>query len=394
MDYQYSEPETMPPTPPDFSGPESDAETTPTDISAPSTPFHKDSFDGLSFSLPNLFTGIMGTGVVVNPNYEKAKAAAAVWARDIFRLDEKGIKRNAKADLAFAASVALPDADEERLLVALMWAYWFFAFDDRIDEGDLQNDPIRSAAEIIETLAMFEEGCSPVTAKRNPVGYMFQKAWLDMKATSSEEWQARYKSSHRKYFKALVKQVHYTTAGTLNTISFDEYMDIRRGNACTWPFFSISEWAFNIDLPQHIMEHPSISTCKDVLTDMIIYQNEVMSLRKDLAYGVDCNLIFKLMKEGYSTQDAIDKIGNLLDDCYERWDKAVSELPSWDIETDRQVLRLLDAYRLFALGTLEWSFKCGRYFGEDGDEVRKTWVFKLKEVNLALHEASWALNQL
>ncbi|KAF3926876.1 hypothetical protein ABW20_dc0104576 [Dactylellina cionopaga] len=72
------------------------------------------------------------------------------------------------------------------------------------------------------------------------------------------------------------------------------------------------------------------------------------------AYGTDYNLVLKLVKQGYSIQGAIDEVSAMLDKSYEQWNCAIAELPSWGEDIDRQVFRLLEAYRILALGILEW----------------------------------------
>lgn len=61
-----------------------------------------------------------------------------------------------------------------------------------------------------------------------------------------------------------------------------------------------------------------------------------------------------LEEQGCSTQQAIDKIGKMLDNCYRRWYIALAELPVWGEKTDRQVLKFIDCCRNVALGNLYW----------------------------------------
>lgn len=72
------------------------------------------------------------------------------------------------------------------------------------------------------------------------------------------------------------------------------------------------------------------------------------------ALGVDHNLIFLLMEQGRTPQEAIDEAGAMLDNCYKRWYIAPANMPIWGEETDRQVLKFVDACRNVALGNLYW----------------------------------------
>lgn len=53
-------------------------------------------------------------------------------------------------------------------------------------------------------------------------------------------------------------------------------------------------------------------------------------------------------------QEAVNKVGVMLDDCYEQWRQALENLPDMDEDAAEQVSRLLEGYRNVAIGTLYW----------------------------------------
>jgi hypothetical protein len=72
------------------------------------------------------------------------------------------------------------------------------------------------------------------------------------------------------------------------------------------------------------------------------------------ALGVHHNLITLVQEQGGTAQDAMDKIGAMMVDCYKRWYAALAELPVWGEHIDREVLRFVDCCRNMALGNLYW----------------------------------------
>lgn len=79
------------------------------------------------------------------------------------------------------------------------------------------------------------------------------------------------------------------------------------------------------------------------------------------------------MRQGYSEQGAMDKTGELMEDCQRDWEEAINNLPSWDKQTDQEVRRYIDACKDVARANLHWSFKSGRYLNaEQGKKVRET----------------------
>lgn len=69
----------------------------------------------------------------------------------------------------------------------------------------------------------------------------------------------------------------------------------------------------------------------------------------------DHNIVCRLTKwYGISLQEALVKLGEMLDDRYEAWDRAVAELPTWDETTDKAVQKLLNVFRRMPLSNAHW----------------------------------------
>jgi uncharacterized protein Yka (UPF0111/DUF47 family) len=83
--------------------------------------------------------------------------------------------------------------------------------------------------------------------------------------------------------------------------------------------------------------------------------NDVLSYRKDIDLGVDFNLITLLMKKDcFSVQQAMDKIGHMIEDRYRQWFLALADLPSYGEEVDREVMKFVETCRAMAHGNLYW----------------------------------------
>ncbi|TRX92500.1 hypothetical protein FHL15_006667 [Xylaria flabelliformis] len=210
-------------------------------------------------------------------------------------------------------ALAAPKADLFAFRMAVDWCIWAFVFDDQ------------SAHEIIWTLSLMDDTHPPVDPKTQPLRYMFQSIW------------------HR-------FQEIFSTVGK-NPI----------GSACSYCLFVVVEWAYGIKLTQDIFDHPSVSTCERAAADLTWLVNDVLSYKKDLASGVEHNIICLLMRKGYSEQEAMDKTGDMMKECHKDWDIAVANLPSWGEQTDKEVQRYLCVARDSARANLWWSFRSGRY---------------------------------
>ncbi|KAF4826986.1 Cytochrome P450 monooxygenase BOT4 [Colletotrichum tropicale] len=263
--------------------------------------------------IPELFGSIMSTKLVVNPNYFEVKAIGDEWIASVMTYDEAEAAKNSKVDLCFLASIWSPIASEDRLKIMLDWHHWVFLFDDQFDEGHLREDPAAAAEEISQNIAIMGGDAPRYTADSNPIRYVFQRCWDAISEVSSLEMQNRWIDQHKRYFGQLLVQVDQQVSGQNFTRDVDEYMNMRRGTIGVYPAINLTEYGSNIKLPQHVYEHPSLQECMTVSADLVILVNDVLSYRKDLALGVDHNLISLLMeKDGLSVQQAMDEIGNIV----------------------------------------------------------------------------------
>jgi hypothetical protein len=69
---------------------------------------------------------------------------------------------------------------------------------------------------------------------------------------------------------------------------------------------------------------------------------------------VEHNIATRLRDHGMSMQEAIDKVGQMLDDCFKKWHENRARIPSWGDKIDEHVVKLLDVWRDVGLGALYW----------------------------------------
>ncbi|KAI0554872.1 isoprenoid synthase domain-containing protein [Xylaria curta] len=234
-----------------------------------------------------------------------------------------------------------------------------FVFDDQYDEGLMRDKTIESAHEIIWTLSLMDD--------TQPLQYIFQSTWNRFQERNpAPDLQQRWKESHRRCLYAILQQVWLAQSKIGLDISIQEYMKTRRQSIGSYCLFVVVEWAYGITLTQDIFDHPSVSTCECAAADLTWLVND--------AFGVEHNIICLLMRKGYSEHEAMDKTGEMMNDCHKDWDNAVSNLPSWSEETDKEVQRYLYVARDVARANLWWSFRSGRYL--NAAEAAQVWTNK------------------
>ncbi|KAF6804145.1 hypothetical protein CSOJ01_10409 [Colletotrichum sojae] len=323
--------------------------------------------------IPDFFASIMSTKPVINPNYFAAKAKGDRWISSVMNFDKAMAAKNAKADFCYLACMWSPEASEDQMATMMEWNYWVFFFDDQFDEGHLKEDPVAAAEETEATMAIMTGGAPRYTPQSNPVRHLFQKCWDTISARSSLEMQKRWIDQHKRYFAQLLVQVDRQVTGETFTHDVDEYMDLRRGTIGVYPAVNLCEFIMDIKLPQHVYDHPSLQECMVISSDLVLLVNDVLSYRKDLELGTEHNLISLLVeKYNLTVQQAVDRIGDMVDSCYRRWYLALAALPSYGEKIDREVLKFVEAC----------SYQSERYLGREGHEVRETCVMHLPPASM------------
>ncbi|KAK8077969.1 hypothetical protein PG996_004139 [Apiospora saccharicola] len=301
--------------------------------------------DVMEVVIPDLFISILSVDPVQNPHYEKVKREADIWI-----------------------------ANEE------------------FDEGHLKDDVFQAANNIIQTLSVLDDNYPIISRDTDPMSHAFQVSWHSFKKRASPRLQHRYKQSFedmKHYMLGVLGQVHARQFDVAE-LSIPDYLDFR--TIGVMPCTALVEYALGIDLPDYVINHQSLTDCREVAIDLVLLyvqqsphglreltdfarDNDILSYKKDMKQGEELSVIGVLQAQGWSLQSALDEAGRMLDACYQRWSSAVAALPSWGSVLDRQVLEYLDGLRNIALGSLLWSFRTGRYFDEEeGRRLRETRV--------------------
>ncbi|KAL9599822.1 MAG: hypothetical protein Q9219_003608 [cf. Caloplaca sp. 3 TL-2023] len=333
----------------------------------------------------------MAVEPTVNPNYFKVKLSGDAWIQRVMEKDEKWGQRNSRVDLCYLASMWAPYADEDALRMMLDWNHWVgirygsfewnaeiaaylerssFSTIVKFDEGHLKWDLAAAKVEIEGTLAVLTEAYPPIRMEDDKLKWMFQRCWFRLKKiqnsgavlsnarrnalTVSKDMQQRWRHTHCRYFDGLIEQVKQMKEGRMYTRSVKEYIEMRRGTIGVYPAIALTEYGLNTNVPPDVFGHPLLQECMRISADLVLLVNDVLSYRKDLALGVDHNLITLVQEQGGTVQDAMDKIGEMIHDCYRRWYRSLADLPNWGEKIDREVLRFVDGCRNVALGNLYW----------------------------------------
>ncbi|KAL8282699.1 hypothetical protein RB600_005924 [Gaeumannomyces tritici] len=318
--------------------------------------------------LPDLFVSIMSPSPRLNPLYEVVRPASEAFTKELLGLDAASFKKHHRVNFSLLASMWMPEADAEGLRVMVDWLTWVFFFDDLFDDGELRDDPVGAQAEAEATLALMSDHEQEVSRELHPLRYLFYTTWVRFRNRSSKALQTRYRKCIEEYITGVVRQTGASLVGA--DISVEQYLHWRRKSVGLRPCHALMEYACGIQLPDYVLAHPAVQECVMVSIDLVSLQNDILSYRKELASCGTQNIIHILRRQGMTTQQAFDRAGGLTVTAIRRWHLAQLDMPIWGEEVDRQLQRYLQGCLDSCIGSLNWS--TGRYFGDEGDVIRKT----------------------
>ncbi|KAI1841069.1 hypothetical protein JX266_012727 [Neoarthrinium moseri] len=322
-----------------------------------------------------LFSSIMSVDPQFNPQYQASKVLSDDWLQKVMKMDEETATVWRRLDISYMSAICAPHADLETLKLMNDWNGWVFAFDDPFDEGDYTSNHMKATEEVLWSLSILDNVHPIISAEDHPIRHVLQSCWLRFQQRASPALQYRWKQYLTLYCLGVLEQVDFQQRATRPTV--DEYMNLRARCVGALPCIGLMEYAEGIDLPRHVVEDVSLQAITRITCDLVTLQNDVFSYRKDLIKGEDSNIIFIFKDQGLTDQEAVERIGEMLYDCYNKWRDAVANVPSWGDEIDEEVKKFIGGCQNLALGNLHWSFYTPRYLGTDGEQVKQTRMIKL-----------------
>lgn len=174
------------------------------------------------------------------------------------------------------------------------------------------------------------------------------------------------------FFIAAAKEVDNRAKEHIHDL--ESYIVQRRDLSGCKSCFALVEYAAGIDLPDEV-----ITVMENAVNDHLSWSNDICSYNKEqLRHDTYTNLIAVLMREqGLDLQDAVDYSDQLCKSALQRFEDNRAILPSWGDEVDKQVAIYIQGMQDLVVGPLHWHFDSARYFGKDGQTVKRDRFIKL-----------------
>ncbi|KAI3339300.1 isoprenoid synthase domain-containing protein [Ustulina deusta] len=284
--------------------------------------------------IPNMFISFLAEPPRFNPNYSQVKAKSEAWISEFCSFDERMSTLIRKCDFSYFIAIAAPDAGLPEFRTLCDWGNWVFPYDDMFDNGDLRDKPAAAAVlmqSLMSPMSKFQTRQETETSRRErlPIVRVHDTG-------SSDGIQKRFSKAMANYCAGVLMHVEDFSAHKIHTTP-EEMLTKRQLSAGVGPLFPLVEYAHALRIPDYVFEHPAIQEIEQLGIDFVVITNDTLSYMKEEAESVPHNIVAVARMSGFGAQEAFDYVGNMLDSRYERWEKAVTAIPNWGEEINRDV---------------------------------------------------------
>jgi hypothetical protein len=267
-----------------------------------------------------------------------------------------------------------PVADDERLLAAVVWVYWGFAFDDaRCDSGPLSGRP----AQFNALAGQVQRACETDRAEpEDRYAQVLQDIMRRVRSCAPPTQVARFVHAHRAWLSGVAWQVGNQATGRMPAL--DDFLAMRLLSAGGHPTFAMLEVATGAEVPDRDMHRPAVQALTEMAIMVASLDNDRHSLHKELSRNqADQNIYTVLMAaQSLSLQQAVDAANNMRDRILRRFlelHDRVRPTAGVDLAT------YLQGLRHGVRGNNEWGLRVPRYLSlgqwpDEREEMALVWA--------------------
>lgn len=149
-------------------------------------------------------------------------------------------------------------------------------------------------------------------------------------------------------------------------VDLDSYMEMRAagGSSATTFYHVVTEYVLGVDLDPEVLRDKLVTDYWQSIMDYWYLPNDLLSFRAECARGDHNNAICLLRRaENLSLQQAVDKVGALIDDCQDKAVRQYAELLASPLSATPGLRPLMETFQSIGAANHRWSFMAPRYHG-------------------------------
>ncbi|KAK3393508.1 isoprenoid synthase domain-containing protein [Podospora didyma] len=327
-----------------------------------------------------------------NKNYKRLKASLDRISEVVFP-DEAMRMKASKSDFALFSSIWFPEADWDGLYTCALYIFWIFHCDDAMDDknGSVSEDfaaSCRYRQQVIEYTRYclgLDDPVSPQTSSISSSGWtppcpslpnsVFKQFGQRIQLTSSKAFREMFHRDIQLYLEHCEIEQRERMTGQIPP-DMDNYMRVRHYTSGFRTCGYLAQLATGIRLPVRIMTSPQMQTLWDEITIIMSIENDILSVRKELAGGCIHNAVPVMFQQGQRALDGvIRELVARLENSRDRFDQTarkvymmMTTMSGSDDDDDlvhrEEILRYINVLQTNATATIEFCTFAPRYQNE------------------------------
>ncbi|CAF1165405.1 unnamed protein product [Adineta steineri] len=284
-----------------------------------------------------------------NPVYEPTSNATEAW------LNSHGIRyKESIHKYSLASALCVPQCNPTKARDASdIWAL-LFSVDDIIDTVPISEHIEQSKKQLAKNIMeSFQPAGSfkPLTPFAAALHDWWQRILVNITPGCRERFLTGYQTAYKASLVQAANKRDHRIVPDLNT-----YIKFRRDTAFGPHVFVFIEYCLELDSLDECWNNDVFKRLVDYASDATSWTNDIYSFNIEQAKG-DSNLISVLMHADPSLniQQAFDRGGQMVIDCYADFQRARKELISWGTKIDSQVEKFVNGAAAFIIGNARSS---------------------------------------
>lgn len=287
------------------------------------------------------------------------------WARGHRLLQsEIAIQRFHRSRFAWLAARTYPRTSFEELALTNDFFTWLFMLDDQFDDSNFGRQLARMEQVVDGLLAVLgltrigQSRCSQPL--QGPVAGALLELWERARSLTTLQWQQRFAAHLRDYLDAYLWEIGNRVRGETPGVAL--YIEKRQDAGAMRLALDYIDLAEHIDLPPEIYKSSLIQTILLITNNVVCWQNDLVSVEKELAHNDYSNLVIVLQKaHGCSLQDAAYIANELTTREIKLLESLSATVPTILPDYQADVQKYLAGARSWIRGNLDWSLESYRY---------------------------------
>ncbi|SHE41330.1 terpene synthase family protein [Pedobacter caeni] len=180
-----------------------------------------------------------------------------------------------------------------------------------------------------------------------------------LESQQSEKWLKRFIASMNLYLEGVRMEAPYRIAK--NPPSRDEYFTIRSKSIGTDVCYELIELVENIELTEEALRHPEVSKLKQLATNVIFLDNDLISVKKEAGDVLNYVTVLQL-SSAISQEKAVQEVVDLRNSFLNEFDNLLTIATKKSFPEDENIKKYLHGIRKMVLGNFCWQcLDSGRY---------------------------------